>query len=93
MTTNRLYGEELRTAILSLLRSLPEVARVNYLEYWNDHTYLVFLEPCTDQARDKVGSDLKTFLDTEVPHRAWGVRWRFLSLQDPVPSSATLYRR
>ena len=93
MTTSRLYGQELRTAILDLLQAIPEVARVNYLEYWNDQTYLIFLDPSTDETRATVESALKAYLDATAGGRAWGVRWRFYSLQDAVPSSATLYRR
>ena len=91
--TNRLYGHELRTAILSFVSSLPEVARVNYLEYWNDQTYLIFLDPSTEDTRDGVETRLKLFLETDVAARSWGVRWRFYSTLDPVPSSATLWRR
>jgi len=89
----RLYGQELREAIVSLLVTIPEVARVNYLEYWNDHTYLIFLDPCTDETRSKVEARLQTFLNGPGAARSAGVRWHFRSTADAVPSSATLWRR
>jgi len=93
LTTRRLYGQELRDAIVSLLSTIPEVHRVNYLEYWNDHTYLIFLDPADDATKEKVEAQLKTYLEGPGRDRGWGVRWYFKSITDGVPSSATLWHR
>ena len=91
--TPRLYGQELRDAIVSLLSSIPEVQRVNYLEYWNDQTYLIFLNPADQPAKENVEAQLKAYIEGPGAARSSGVRWYFKSITDPVPSSATLWRR
>ena len=93
MTVSPMYGHELRSSIIAALAALPMVARINYLEYWNDQTFLIFLDPCTETTRTEVESRLNELLLSDLRGRSSGVRWRFFSVIDPVPSSATLYRR
>ncbi len=92
MATTRLYGQELRTQIVALLTQIPQVKRINYLEYWNDHNYLIFLDPNTAENQQKVEAALKDYLNTQGASRHWTVQHHFKAVTDPVPSSITLYR-
>jgi hypothetical protein len=89
----RLYGHELRDAIVYLLSTIPQVHRINYLEYWNDQTFIIFLDPADEATKQNVESNLKTYLDGPGAARSAGVRWYLKHITDPVPSSATFWHR
>ncbi len=89
----RLFGEELKEAFVMLLAAIPEVARITHVRYWNRHTFYIVLDPPGDEARRRVDAAIQEFLSGPGSSRLSGVEWRYLSPRDPVPSSATIYRR
>jgi hypothetical protein len=89
----RLYGHELREKVLATLTAIPQVQRVNYLEYWNDQSYLVFLDPNDEAAQQAVEAALKSVAQATEGARSSSLTWRFYATTAAVPSSATLYQR
>ncbi len=89
----RIYGHELRIQVLAALTTIPQVQRVNYLEYWNDQSYLIFLDPNDQAAQQPVEAALKSVTQATEGARSSTISWRFYSMKDAVPSSATLYQR
>lgn len=88
-----MFSHELRTAVVEALKTVPEVQRVNHLEYWSEEIFFVVVDPNSDQAQEKAGAVVESLLKgLDRPNHS-PVRLRFFGADQSLPSSATLFRR
>lgn len=88
-----MYTHELKLALLQRLVAIPEVTQVNYLQYWGEQIFFLALDPMSEAAQQAATNAVDGFLKGLGEQRIPRVRLRFFPEGQPLPSSATLYRK
>ena len=88
-----MYTHELKTAIVSALKGIPEVEGINYLQYWGEHIFFIVLQPKTAETMSKAEATLKALIGGIEGASPPRVRLRFFETGELLPSSAPLFRR
>ena len=88
-----MYSYELKTAIISALKDIPEVESINYLQYWGEHIFFIVLQPKTPEAMSKAEATLQALIGGIGGASPPRVRLRFFQAGELLPSSASLFRR
>lgn len=89
----RVYGRELRNAIVQALAAVPAVSLVSFLQYFGVQQYFVRVTPHTPDTIAQVDAAVHQVLNTLHPEIATSVRWRVLAPGEALPSSSVEFRR
>lgn len=88
-----MYTHELKQEIVRALSAIPQVRRLNHLQYWGEQNLYITVGTAETGVAALIDASLKRVMGEWHGLQPARLRWRILSPGEAPPASAVLWER